>query len=331
MPSNVAPIASAGVNQALLNKFRGSFDDFDYDNLPPQQHYAVAGLIPSGKVTLLVGAGAIGKTHLLLDLSQKCAYPSAVTPEGRDLWLGSDVNVDGPVIYVSAEEDRDDFHSRLADLNCRDRKTKHNDRIYVLDKSIMAGNPLFTLNRDNVESTESFRALRALAEEIRPSMIVIDTLNSLCPVDVDKNTAHGQAVMQRLGLVASECGAAIVVTHHISKTDITSRASARAAIKGTTGVVDGARCAIVVWNAPEKKGRAAMESGIVTDEAELFVAAVVKANAKGADLRERYFTRDMSQGGIMREVTNDMPVEPKKDETAPAPRRGRGRPKKSEA
>ena len=130
--------------------------------------------------------------------------------------------------------------------------------------------------------------------------------------------------MQRLGIIAAESGAALVVTHHINKSgDITSRAAARKAIKGTTGTIDGARNVIVVWQAPEKKGKLAMEAGIVQDEAELFVAAVVKANARGADLREKFFSRDMTQGGAMREVTN-MPAEPEQE--APA-KRGRGRPR----
>lgn len=327
---SVAPIATAAVSrskkaEALLSSFLTRVDDFDYDNPPPMQLYAVAGMLPAGKVTMLAGEGAVGKTHLMLDLAQKIAYP-VLEGEAGDLWLGSAVRESGKVVYVSAEEDREDFHSRLADLGCGIRKGDVPSQIHLLDKTMMAGNPLFTLRGENVVSSDSYDALREFCRRQRPKLVVIDTLNSLCPVNIDGNTAHGQAVMQRLGIIAAESGAALVVTHHINKSgDITSRAAARKAIKGTTGTIDGARNVIVVWQAPEKKGKLAMEAGIVQDEAELFVAAVVKANARGADLREKFFSRDMTQGGAMREVTN-MPAEPEQE--APA-KRGRGRPRKN--
>lgn len=327
--NNVAPISAATANKNMLERFMELVDNFDYDNPPPPPVFTVGGLVPAGKVTMFPAEGAAGKTQALLDLAQKIAYPNMSIGDVADTWLGSPVKETGHVIFVSAEETREDFHSRLADLGCGYRKGPTSDhRIHLLDKMLMAQQPLFTLKGDNVVPTEAFRTLREMARILWPKLIVIDTLNSLCPVNIDSNTAHGQACMQMLGVIAAESGAALVVTHHINKTgEITSRSSARKAIKGTTGTVDGARNVLVIWQCPEKKAQAAVAAGICEDEADLFCAAVVKSNVKGADTKERYFTRDMRQGGVMREVLNMPEPEPEQPKTAAA-KRGRGRPKK---
>jgi len=313
---NVAPISAANSNDKMLAQFMNLVDDFDYDNPPPPHMFTVAGIIPAGKVTLFAGEGAAGKTQTIIDLCQKVAYPVIQNGLIIDTWLGAAIQETGSIIYASAEETREDFHSRFADLGCGDRKGDSGHNIYILDKAVMAAQPFFTLNGDNVVSSDSLHTLREMARQLRPKLIVIDTLNSLCPVNIDSNTSHGQAVMQRLGVIAAESGAAIIVTHHITKSgDITNRQSARKAVKGTTGVVDGARNVIVIWQAAERKAKGAVEAGIVIDESHLFCAAVVKENTKGTDNRERFFTKDMTCGGTMREVTNmpaDKAPEPKK-------------------
>lgn len=287
---------------AFLERASKSLDDFDYSVAPPPVPYLVAGTVPSGKLTILAGPGAIRKTHQLIDLAASVAYHAL-----NATWLGSNVVDHGPVIFVSGEETRDDFFSRMYDLGVGDTRGDKAPSIYLWDKEFLANagisQNLFELKGNSVERTKLFDALRAFAVQVKPKMIVIDTLNSLCPVDIDSNTGHGQAVTRDLGLIATESGAAVILTHHINKgKEISSASDARAAVKGTTGTIDGARNVIVMWNAPARKGETAVKAGIVEDPAHLFMAAVVKANGKGADQRERFFTNQL-ESGILSDVS----------------------------
>src|SRR5260370_18998949 len=68
--------------------------------------WLVTNRIPAGKVSLLSGDGATGKTTIALQLAVAVAVAS---PD----WLGSAIETPGPVIFVSAEEDEDEIQRRL--------------------------------------------------------------------------------------------------------------------------------------------------------------------------------------------------------------------------
>ena len=73
----------------------------------PARNWLVPGLIPSGTVTLLTGDGGTGKSLLALQLATACAL-------GKP-WLGKTVAGDR-ALFVSAEDDEDELHRRLADV-----------------------------------------------------------------------------------------------------------------------------------------------------------------------------------------------------------------------
>ena len=73
----------------------------------PEREWLVPDLIPHRTVTLLSGDGGTGKSLLALQLAV------AAATEGR--WIGRDVTPGG-VVYLSAEDDRDELHRRLADI-----------------------------------------------------------------------------------------------------------------------------------------------------------------------------------------------------------------------
>jgi acetolactate synthase-1/2/3 large subunit len=75
----------------------------------PAREWLVEGLIPSGTVTLLGGDGGTGKSLLALQLAAAVALARA--------WLGHPVKA-GSAIFISAEDDRDELHRRIADI-CR--------------------------------------------------------------------------------------------------------------------------------------------------------------------------------------------------------------------
>ncbi len=71
----------------------------------PERQWLVPDMIPAGKVATLSGDGGTGKSLIALQLAV------AVATGGH--WLGRET-ADGPVLFITAEDDRDELHHRLA-------------------------------------------------------------------------------------------------------------------------------------------------------------------------------------------------------------------------
>lgn len=136
----------------------------------------------SGKSTLLRWAAARVSAGLRV-------WEDAPTPEGPHdvLWAGQEREAD-----VAADLDR-----LGADA----------ERIWVRDLRLLAGNRLAALRRD--------------AEAVEPALLVVDTLSTLVELmDLDPGASTDwDPVMARLGALAVETGAAVVVSHHARKSD----------------------------------------------------------------------------------------------------------------
>lgn len=78
------------------------------DKPTKDREWLVEGLIPKKTVTLFSGDGGTGKSLLALQL--------AVAVAGNAPWLNRGVG-SGPVIYMSAEDDDEELHRRLADIS----------------------------------------------------------------------------------------------------------------------------------------------------------------------------------------------------------------------
>ena len=72
---------------------------------PPERRWIVRDMIPDRTVTILSGDGGGGKTTLKLQLATAIA--------GARPWLGYDPDP-GPVLVVTAEDDEDEIHRRIA-------------------------------------------------------------------------------------------------------------------------------------------------------------------------------------------------------------------------
>lgn len=75
--------------------------------LPPPREWHVDGLIPANQVTMLGGDGGVGKSLLALQL--------AVASAAGKKWIGHHP-AQGPAMYISAEDDRDEMHRRVSDI-----------------------------------------------------------------------------------------------------------------------------------------------------------------------------------------------------------------------
>ncbi|UTD28911.1 AAA family ATPase [Bradyrhizobium sp. WD16] len=200
---------------------------------PPKRLWAVPDRIPSLQPSLLSGAGGIGKTILLLQLSFAVAA-------GLD-WIGT-LPEAGPIIYLGAEDDADELHRRLAAI--RDHYAAYSDVQFAtlakrLHLTSYAGEDA-ALGRPNrggvIEPTPLFNRLFEQACDIRPRVIGLDTIS-----DIYGGNEHDRmqvaAFIGLLRKMALQSGAAIIVNAHPSLTGISSGSG----LAGSTGWHDKVR------------------------------------------------------------------------------------------
>lgn len=144
--------------------------------IPVRQHLDSFEFFVKDDASLLTGAGAIGKTLVILQLAASVAYPVDALPETN--WLGSVVNVRGKVLFYSGEEDADELHRRLDDICAHEGFDL--DRLGDLDICDMAAEEEKALlrphdkHRDTLVKTSLFASLEKTVEAEKPVLLVID-------------------------------------------------------------------------------------------------------------------------------------------------------------
>jgi RecA-family ATPase len=135
----------------------------------PHRSWIVQDMIPDRTVTLVSGDGGVGKSLLLAQLAV------AVTTGGE--WIGT-CPVQGPVVFVSAEDDLDELHRRLAVI----AHAKGLDLAALVDLHFvtLAGRDAVMGAPDGktgiVKETPLWRELVAIVGRIRPRLVILDTL-----------------------------------------------------------------------------------------------------------------------------------------------------------
>lgn len=148
----------------------GIFRVSDLDRRPvPDREWMAPGLIPMGTVTLLSGDGGTGKSLLALQL---CVSSAISRP-----WIGCAVKA-GRSLYLSAEDDVDELHRRLATIAaCEGVALGELHNLHVMP---LAGEDalLAVLDRDSgqMAETELFTAVEIAIADVRPCLVVVDNL-----------------------------------------------------------------------------------------------------------------------------------------------------------
>lgn len=179
-----------------------------------ERPWHVPGLVPAKTVTLLAGDGGTGKSLLALMLA-------VATATGRE-WLGRKVRP-GRCLYLSAEDDTDEIHRRLADVQGASFGDLSDlTELHILD---LAGNNAvlgkLTQARDGIASTALYREVLDWARRERPALIVLDTLADVFGGDEIVRVQARQFV-GLLRHLALESGAAVLVLAHPSLTGLNS-------------------------------------------------------------------------------------------------------------
>ncbi len=179
-----------------------------WDGQPvPEHKWTVLNRIPDEEVTLLSGDGGMGKSLLLKQLA-------VATVVGRD-WIGT-MPEPGPVIYVTAEEKRDELHYRL----------HHIARHYGVRLADLGDLHLCSLKGEDavlaypdrngiIRPTTLYERLFLSARNVKPRWLGIDP--SAC-VFAGKESDRTQ-VQQFIGLlarIALRCHCAVILVSHPS-------------------------------------------------------------------------------------------------------------------
>ncbi len=180
----------------------------------PRRRWLIPHRIPLANVTMLNGDGAAGKTTIALQLL-------VATPRGGG-WLGSQVDEPGSALFLTAEEDEDEIHRRLAAiLEHQGLAFRELAGVHLLCRpgaDVVLGIP----DRFGViHATPLFERLSAAAEAIRPSVIIIEAAADVFAGNENDRAQVRQfiALLRRLALTT---GAAVVLIAHPSLTGLTS-------------------------------------------------------------------------------------------------------------
>ena len=176
---------------------------------PRARSWAVIDRIPMCNVTLFGGDGAAGKTTVALQL---CVAVAA----GQTDWLRGIVDITGPVLFFTAEEDQDEIIRRLNAI-----VTKRQLSFAALKGLFVHTAPgrnctLAAPNRaGQLQPTDLYHRIRLTIEKVRPTLVVLESSADLFGGnEIDR--VHVRQFITLLRALAMICGSALVLLSHPS-------------------------------------------------------------------------------------------------------------------
>lgn len=181
---------------------------------PPPRVWHVEDLVPSGTVTLLNGDGGTGKSLIALQLA-------VATVLGR-AWIGKQTG-EGPCLFLTAEDDLDEIHRRLADISAAEQ-VGFGDLEGLVIASLAGSDALLAIpeGKSNiVRPTELFAVLQARVAEMQPALVVLDTLADLFGGE-ENHRAQARQFISLLRGLAIHHGTTVLLLAHPSLSGMAS-------------------------------------------------------------------------------------------------------------
>ena len=267
------PIVAEGQGLAVWAAHRWSMSQ------RPERQFLVANFVQAAKHQLLVAEGGAGKTFMILDLALKVS-----SREEGDTWCGMPVMKRGAVVILTTEDDKDELHIRLSDMDPDGSRRKAAGDNLIILPSINSGGAFALVEKD--PKTQEARPSRKWLEFFNllkqiPNLqlVVIDTLNSVLHGEENSATVINEFI-RVASQVGGELGAALIVIHHIRKQGdepIRNAEQMASAVRGSSALLGAFRGAIGVWHASDYDRR--MKGlGELPKKKYLWKAAIIKAN-----------------------------------------------------
>jgi RecA-family ATPase len=189
---------------------------------PPPQRWLAHGLIPARQVTLLYGDGGTGKSLATLQL---CVSVSS----GRD-WLGMTVE-HGRSLFITAEDETAELHRRLESI-CKAEEIDPDSLADLLVLSLEGQDAVLAFPSPKtglMAATALYTRIRRTIEQVRPTLLVLDTLADIFGGDEIKRIQARQFIqMMHAYTVGLDFDLSVVVPAHPSVAGMNSG-------KGTSG------------------------------------------------------------------------------------------------
>lgn len=258
--------------------------------------WLVEGVFPKGVPVLLAAMGGLGKSFIALDMAIKIAQPPSLL--GPHKVLGRDVKAHGKAVLLTAEDSFDSIHRRINALTNEETLKRTLDNLIIIPMSeIEASQLLVKEGRNGLEMTDMFIDLKKQLHEITDlKFIGIDPLQAFVGADITAKPEAAQFMWSAFAKIASQTGATFFATHHMRKDgmgEIRTAADAREGIRGTTGLVDGARAVYVMWQAVNDIGEAIARKIDQPYEPHRFIqGSIVKANDESDHSLMSFYRKD---------------------------------------
>ena len=251
-----------------------------YQGKVPKQEFLVDATIPMRVVTILAATGDSGKSMMLLNLALQVAGNNPLATS-----FGHAVTQRGSVVVLTAEDDCEEVHRRLAHLDPTNQRIKYPERLIVVPMpSIGAPLSCIVKNKEGLKVSEEFLQLKKQILSIADlKLIVFDPLSSFVQADIGKDPNDGSFVTGVFANLATETGAAVILTHHMRKPQgnyqISTPEQAREAVRGSGAIVDGVRNVYSLWPASkDEQDMVFSVMGIKRRRNSVYRGAVVKCN-----------------------------------------------------
>lgn len=213
--NNVMRFRARGQGDAPPARASKWFCAADLEGRPvPDREWLVPDLIPARTVTLLYGDGGTGKSLLALQLAEAVAL-------GRP-WIGLPVKA-GKALFLSAEDEADELHRRLADI-VRNEGAQLSDLRNLTIRSLAGEDAMLArlaATAGPLMASDLYREVDALLEAERPALLVLDTLADMFPGN-ENDKAQARAFVGLLKWLAIKHDCAVVMLAHPSLSGMAS-------------------------------------------------------------------------------------------------------------
>jgi len=198
-------------------------------------------LIPNKSITILDGLGGSGKSWFALDLSYSIGL-------NKDFLGNFPVRIPGQVLYITAEESPEVFVERLDMIQKHSPENKENFIwLSLLEEGVDITTYLCTKKRGDRVITETAEILEELIDEIRPVMVVLDSLINFFGLN-ENDSEDAIFFYEVLKHFMRRYNTSFLLLHHQNKEGMRAQAEDVISFRGSGVLREQARSRIIYKN-----------------------------------------------------------------------------------